>query len=348
MGSIGLILAAPVALAIAVAVLWQRSAARRDAREHPPPGRMIEISPRCRLHSQLAGDGPPAVVFEAGIAATALSWRFVQDEVSKFAQTISYDRAGLGWSDPISGGCDLDRILSDLRTLLDRTAIAAPRIVVGHSFGGLIALAYAARYPEEIGGLVLVDPAGASEWADPTAANRAMLGRGIFLARVGGTLAHLGVVRGALNLAVRGSAAIPRLVARASSGRGGAAFTERMIGEVRKLPRDAWRGVQLHWSDPKCFAASAHHLRSLPEIARTVLRDSENIDAPVIVLSAGNASPAQRADHERLVRTARRARLEIVQDSGHWIVFDRPDVIVKAIAELRAANHQTRDASLKS
>lgn len=333
MGGLGLTAAAIVASVLLAALAYQISASRRDARKNPPPGRIIDIGD-CRLHAEISGSGEPAVVFEAGIAATALSWRLVQGEVAKFARTISYDRAGLGWSDPISGPCHLPTLLTHLRTLLNNTRIPTPRIVVGHSYGGLIALAYAARFPEEVAGLVLVDPAGSSEWADPSAANRAMLAQGIFLSRVGQTLAHLGVVRSALNLAVRGSATIPRLVARASSGRGGAAFTERMIGEVRKLPPDAWKGVQLHWSDPKCFAASARHLQSLPEVAQAVFREAPSIQAPIIILSAGNASPAQRADHERLVRECPHARMQIVPDSGHWILFDRPDLIVAAIAEL--------------
>ena len=333
MGGLGLIFLAVVAAAVLGAVLWQRAMTRRDERNFPAPGRMIDVG-SARLHAHIAGEGPVAVVFEAGIAATGLSWRLVQSETAKFAHTISYDRAGLGWSDPIRGRCDLESMVGTLHALLERTDTPRPRILAGHSFGGLIVLAYAARFPEEVAGLVLVDPAGASEWAEPTAANRAMLARGIFLSRVGEVLAHLGVVRGALNLAVRGSATIPRLVARASSGRGGAAFTERMVGEVRKLPRDAWKGVQLHWSDPKCFRASARHLESLPEMARAVLAGARSIEAPMIVLSAGNASAAQRADHERLVSEARRGRLEIVEDSGHWIVFDRPDVVARAIREI--------------
>lgn len=330
---LGTICAVVFALLIAAAVLYQQAGMRRDARDHPAPGQRIDIG-GCRLHAEISGHGDPPVVFEAGIAATALSWRLVQGQVAGFAKTISYDRAGLGWSDPVTGRCDLDVLLAHLRTLLDRAAIPKPRIVTGHSYGGLIALAYAAQFPGEVAGLVLVDPAGASEWADPTQTNRAMLGQGIFLSRVGQALAHLGVVRFALNLAVRGSATIPRLVARASSGRGGAAFTERMIGEVRKLPPDAWKGVQLHWSDPKCFAASARHLKSLPEIARQVYRAAPRIQAPIIILSAGNASSAQRADHERLARECPHARMQIVHDAGHWILFDRPDLVAKAIREL--------------
>jgi pimeloyl-ACP methyl ester carboxylesterase len=333
MGSLGLIFISAIAALLVCGVLYQSIHTARDRRRFPSPGPLIDVGNR-RLHAELKGSGSPPVVFEAGIAATSLSWSRVQSEVAKSHQTISYDRAGLGWSDP-ARSCDLAAILSDLRTLLDRAQIPSPRIVAGHSFGGLIALAYAARYPHEVAGLVLVDPAGASEWADPTPAQRALRARGIFLSRVAELLARLGVVRFALNLAAAGSGTIPRLIARASSGKGGAAFTERMLGEVRKLPREAWKGVQLHWSSPKCFRTSALSLKSLPSIAAVVLEEAAKVEAPMIILSAGNSSPAQRADHERLARTAHHARLEIVENSGHWILLDRPDVVIRAIAELR-------------
>jgi pimeloyl-ACP methyl ester carboxylesterase len=333
MGGFGLTFLAAIALLIAAGLLYQSINTALDHRRFPSPGPLFDVGDR-RLHAELKGAGSPPVVFEAGIAATSLSWSAVQNEVAKSQQTIAYDRAGLGWSDPAQSW-DLTSILSDLRTLLDRAQIPSPRIVVGHSFGGLIALAYTARYPQEVAGLVLVDPAGATEWADPTATQRALRSRGIFLSHVGELLARLGVVRFALNLAAAGSGAFPRLIARASSGKGGAAFTERMLGEVRKLPRTAWKGVQLHWSSPKCFRTSALSLKSLPSIASAVLAEAGKIEAPVIILSAGNSSAAQRADHERLARTVHRARLEIVEDSGHWILLDRPDVVIRAIAELR-------------
>jgi pimeloyl-ACP methyl ester carboxylesterase len=87
-------------------------------------------------------------------------------------------------------------------------------------------------------------------------------------------------------------------------------------------------------SSPRCFHTSALSLEALPATAAAVLREAENIEASMIVLSAGNSSPAQRADHERLAQTARHGRLEIVEDSGHWILLDRPDVVVRAIREV--------------
>src|SRR5947209_9811456 len=98
--------------------LYQRVASARDARRFPAPGRLIDIGD-CRLHVDLRGEGSPAVVFEAGIAATSLSWRLVQPEIARITTTASYDRAGLGWSDPAQGPRDLRQVVRELELLLD-------------------------------------------------------------------------------------------------------------------------------------------------------------------------------------------------------------------------------------
>jgi pimeloyl-ACP methyl ester carboxylesterase len=325
--------------AFVVGLVYQRIGLARDARRFAPPGRMIDIG-GVRLHADVIGKigaSTPPVVFEAGIAATSLSWRLVQNEVAKFTQTISYDRAGLGWSDAGLHPRGIWQLVEELRSMLDRCRIPTPRLLVAHSFGGLIAVAYALRYPQELAGMVLVDSIGSGEWADAAPHALSMLQRGIFLARCGEVLAKVGVVRFALNRLSSGGRRAPKLIARATSGRGGAAFTERMVGQIRKLPPELWPMIQSHWCDPKCFRAMSRQLAALPECAAAVekeMKSGRGIETPFILLSAGDASAAQRAAQERMVEHSTRGRIEIVEDSGHWIQLDRPDVVADAIHKM--------------
>jgi pimeloyl-ACP methyl ester carboxylesterase len=106
-----------------------------------------------------------------------------------------------------------------------------------------------------------------------------------------------------------------------------------MAGEISKLPRELWPAIQSHWCNPKSFRAMRDYLKALPESARAVYNEVTHLDIPLVVLSAGNSSPAQRADHERVARLSSRGRLEIVAGSGHWILLDRPDLVIREIEQ---------------
>jgi pimeloyl-ACP methyl ester carboxylesterase len=332
-GGFGLIALAVIALIFGAGLVYQKLGKSRDARTFPPPGRMIDIG-GLRLHAKLSETAStPPVILEAGIAATSLSWGLVEKQISQFATVLSYDRAGLGWSEPSSKPRTVPQLVDELRALLSKMNVAGPRVIAAHSFGGLIALDYAARFPDEVAGLVLIDPPGIAEWADPSLAHRTMLRRGVFLSRFGEVLARMGVVRFALNRLAGGSRRMPKMIARATGGGSGQAFTERMVGEIQKLPRELWPAIQAHWCDPKCFGAMATYLKALPESAAWVLREAASIRAPLTVLSAANASASQRADQERVARLSARGRVEVVEGARHWIQLDRPDLVARAVRE---------------
>jgi len=325
-----------LALLALIGAIYQRAGRASDARHFLPLGRLVDIGDTS-LHVHIIGEGLPPVVFEAGIAATALSWQLVQPEIAKFTQTVSYDRAGLGWSGARSDARTIPDVSEELRTMLSRAGIQQPRVLIAHSYGALVAIAYAVRYPSEIAGMVLVDPVATCEWGDPSESHRNTLRRGILLSRRGALLARLGVVRLALSLLAAGSHRLPRMIALTSSG-GGAAVTDQLVGQVRKLPSELWPLIQSHWCDPKCFEAMARYLEALPPSAATIAHELALTDAlrniPLTVLSAGNASPIQRAEHENLARRSSRGQIQVLPDSGHWIQVDRPDVVIEASREM--------------
>ena len=206
-----LVIAALVILLLLVGgVVYQRLGTAADFHRHPPPGRLVDVGGH-RLHVLDSGKGHPTVVFEAGLPGSVLSWHQVQQELARLVRVVSYDRAGLGWSDPGPEPRTAERIVEELRLLLDRAGVPGPYILVGHSFGGLTTRLFAARYPDEVAGLVLVDPVGPGEWVPLTERERRRLAGGAKLCRRAAMLGRFGVTRLVALLARAGAHTIARI-----------------------------------------------------------------------------------------------------------------------------------------
>jgi len=148
-------------------------------------------------------------------------------------------------------------------------------------------------------------------------------------------LARLGIVRLALKLALSGSRTIPKFLAKASAGRS-ARMTDRMAGEVRKMPRELWPAVAEHWGEARCFRALANALESLPVSVDQLDENRPLGDLPTIVLSAATATPQVMEEHARDARLSTRGEHLVVPGASHWMQLDTPDIVVEAIR--RAVN----------
>jgi pimeloyl-ACP methyl ester carboxylesterase len=113
-----------------------------------------------QLHFLTAGRGSPVVVFENGMGEPLDTWKDVQPAIAKLTATVSYDRGGLGKSQPAPGSAPRTRqeLADELHRLLRAARIPGPYILVGHSLGGSVVQVFARAYPDELAGLVLVDP----------------------------------------------------------------------------------------------------------------------------------------------------------------------------------------------
>jgi len=176
-----------------------------------------------------------------------------------------------------------------------------------------------------VAGLVLVDPVVRADWPQMTPRLR----RGVMLSRRGAMLARMGVVRLALKLLTGGSRRIPQLLARVSAGNG-AGVTDRLVGEVRKIPKEHWPTIAEHWSEARSFEAMARNLEKLPVSVKQLDESRSLGDLPVIVLSAGRRIP----EHEADARLSTRGECVLVPDSGHWMQLDHPDAVCDAIAKV--------------
>src|SRR5918999_4922547 len=151
---LGLVVALLV-LAVAGAI-YQAIATELAERAYPPPGDMVDVG-GYSLHINCVGQGSPTVVLDAALGAMSADWVLVQREVSDTTRVCAYDRAGMGWSEMGPEPRDAKQISSELHTLLTKAGIEGPYVLVGHSFGGMYMQTFAARYPEEVAGVALVD-----------------------------------------------------------------------------------------------------------------------------------------------------------------------------------------------
>jgi pimeloyl-ACP methyl ester carboxylesterase len=164
-----------------------------DARAYPPPGQLVDVGGH-RLHLYCTGSGSPTVVLEPGGGASSSDFAWITPAVARDTRVCVYDRAGRGWSDPADGPQDGAHIAADLHALLERAHVPGPYVLAGHSFGGLYVQSFAAQFPDQVAGLVLLD----STAPKPGPGRAINAGSGDMVDRVAALAAasaHLGVGR---------------------------------------------------------------------------------------------------------------------------------------------------------
>jgi len=124
-----------------------------------PPGKLYDVG-GYRIHLQSQGSGSPAAIMDSGLGGNSLLWTNALPAIGKLTRACAFDRAGYAWSDPAPA--DIPRssqqIIAELRTALKLAETYPPYILIGQSFGAINMLVYAYTYPEEVAGLVLVEP----------------------------------------------------------------------------------------------------------------------------------------------------------------------------------------------
>ncbi len=147
-----------VALVIAgVAGSYETVQEQVDRSSTAMPGHLIDVGGR-RLYIHCTGSGSPTVLLVSGLAEASTYWGgWIAPAVAKNTTVCVYDRAGQGWSDPPPSPQDGVAVATDLHTLLDHAQILGPYVLVGHSTGGAYARIFAARYPDQVAGMVMLD-----------------------------------------------------------------------------------------------------------------------------------------------------------------------------------------------
>jgi pimeloyl-ACP methyl ester carboxylesterase len=289
-----------------------------------------------RLHFRCSGEGTPAVVFDAALGASSLSWSLVQPAIARLTRACTYDRAGFGWSDAGPLPRTAGRIADELYDLLRREAVPGPYLLVGHSFGGLVMRLFESRHAGETAGLVLIEPAIPEEWVEPTDDQRVLIARGVRLCGYGAAAARRGLARAVSVLVSLGALGLARALVSIVSRGGLRREDEGILAPVQKLPPDARQVLRQMWTQPKFFAALGSQIENMCASADEVLRETSRTygELPLVVVSSAAASERRlRADLD-LAKLSTRGRHVLAPDSGHWIPLDAPQVIIDAIVTL--------------
>jgi len=237
-------------------VVYQAVMAGRDKQKYPPPGQMVPVDGR-RIHMQIKGEanGRPTVILEAGMISFSSNWYWVQEALSGETRVVSYDRAGLGWSDPPPHTQDAYESAADLHAALVAAGIGGPYVLVGHSYGGLVVRAFADKYLDEVAGMVLADASHPDQWAHmPASRNGSVNATGN---RMFGLLARLGLVR-FLN-------------------------TERAL--TQGLPEQPAAEMRASLALPRSWSVSGKTLALWPKKSRFLVNEAQDLgDRPLVVL----------------------------------------------------------------
>jgi pimeloyl-ACP methyl ester carboxylesterase len=264
-----------------------------DAKAYPMPGQLVDVG-GYRLHLNCTGTGSPTVVLEPGQGGVSSDLAWIARAVARDSTVCVYDRAGRGWSDAADRPPDGDQIAANLHTLLDRGQVPGPYVLVGHSFGGLYVQAFAANYPRQVAGMVLLDSTAPTSGPALPTKTGSYNGPGRVSALLS-TVAHFGV---------------GRLIAQSSYG----SLPSEVQGEAR------------------ANASTAHHLASFIDEfvqANRAMRQASSLTSlhgkPLIVLTADTGSDAQWQAKQDHMATLSTNSLHRHADATHGSMLDEAD-----------------------
>ncbi|WP_298459824.1 alpha/beta fold hydrolase [uncultured Cellulomonas sp.] len=314
----------PVIAALALAGLgggYQTVAVASDAREFPMPGQLVDVGGH-RLHLSCTGTGSPTVVLQPGLGEMSSTMGWIAPAVARQTRVCVYDRAGRGWSEPSDTAEDATQIATELHTLLGRAGVQAPYVLAGHSFGGRYVLTYAARYPDDVAGMVLIDTTPPASQPGPA------------VAAPGGRGSDDAVARVSALAAAAARLGVARLYSQLVPG----TLPARPAGEVRASTSTADN-----------FASFVDEFAQGNASAQEAAGFTDFADKPLVVLTAGaGGDPADAAAHVRLASMSTDGVHRVIDGATHQsLIADHDDsaatarAVLDVVASLRTGSRLT-------
>lgn len=301
-GAVGLLAAAAMSGA---AFEW--IASTNDATAYPAAGHLVDADGH-NMYLACSGEGSPTVVLDAGLGGSSLDWSLVQPDIAKTTRVCSFDRAGMGRSESVSSPRSPVDLADELHGLLTKAGIPGPFVLVAHSLAGKNARLFAAAYPTEVAGMVLID--ARSEYVDARLAKADAEGFG-FALRLQGAVFSIGRRLG---------------LARA--------FARSLVGDLG-LPDDIATQMVLQQTQPSAIdeTIAEGDARSADD---ATLAGASLGTMPLVVIASGESLanlPNWRQAQEQMTALSTRGRLIVADHSAHFVQGDQPSLVIDAIRE---------------
>jgi pimeloyl-ACP methyl ester carboxylesterase len=175
-------------------MIYQTAATESDQRKFSASGELVNVDGQM-MHIYCIGEGSPTIILDHAGGGSSMDWSLIQPKLAEHTRVCAYDRAGYGWSDYNPAPRTLAQQLHELQALLAGANEQGPYILVGHSYGARVARVFAAKYPDEVAGMVLMDPGFLYDDPRYPPEAKSHLESDINMSRAGRWLAPFGLVR---------------------------------------------------------------------------------------------------------------------------------------------------------
>lgn len=298
-----------IILLLIIGSIWQAIMVHLENRESVHPGDLINISGH-DMHIFSKGAGSPSVVFTVGSGTpnSYTDYYFIQEEISKYTRTITYDRPGYGWSESTTIPRTIDEQVKDLHQLLEKAGEKPPYILVGHSLSSLEVIRYAQVFPEEVSGIVLIDGGNPEYYSNYNQS-----------------------IAIAFNYFLEGARRCGIVRALGSIG-----ILTPMVGESTRykgLPKELAEIDRRQFYKNLGSAKNRSEIKNMNANANKVIEGGNIGDIPLIILTSGGEKAWESSQRE-LKAWSNNSKQEIVEGAGHYIHWDKPDIVTNRIKEL--------------
>ena len=302
-----------VILVLAIAgTVYQTAASESDQRNYPPPGNLIDVG-GFKMHIHCEGEGSPTVILEAMSGGVSTQWGWIQPAIQTKTRVCAYDRAGFGWSESDPEAPTLARTVRNLHTLLVNANVEGPFVMVGHSLGGIYVRQYAADYPDQVVGVVLIDEANPQQFVKYP---ELFADGDNYLKMLGGI--KFATRLGAMHLYF--------------------AFGGEM--DFAGLPELQKSQLKAIWSSPRYFEAQEAEIRAARSIWSDALKLEDLGDMPLMVVSRGVSLDHEWSKYQDdLATLSTNSRHLTVDGANHGaLVFDQNYARLVSDAILQVVN----------